>query len=57
MVKEINHDNKKYYQCEECLMYYLYKDIAKRCEKFCKKNKACNLDLIKHAVELDNKND
>jgi hypothetical protein len=56
MVKEIKKDGKKYYQCEEYLMYYLDKNIAKKCEVFCKKNKACNLDLIKHAVELDNKN-
>tara|TARA_Y100000310_G_C20509712_1_gene728202 strand:+ start:259 stop:558 length:300 start_codon:yes stop_codon:yes gene_type:complete len=53
MVKEIEQNGKKYYQCEECLMYYLGKDIADRCEKFCAENRACNLDLIKYAVELD----
>jgi len=36
-------------------MYYLEKSISKKCELFCKKNKACNIDLIKYAVEIDSK--
>jgi len=53
MVKQITHNNKTYFQCEECKMYYENRDIAEKCEKFCRENKACNTNLIKHAVELD----
>jgi len=53
MVKEVEHRGKKYYQCEVCKMYYLDKELAEKCEKHCREKKACNLEIIKHAVELD----
>lgn len=47
MVKKI--DN--LYKCEECGLHYEKEDIAKDCEKFCRENHACNLEIIKNAVE------
>lgn len=47
MVKKV--DN--LYQCEECMMNYEDEEIAQRCEEFCKANHACNIEIIKHAVE------
>jgi hypothetical protein len=38
------------FKCKECGLVYLEEQIAIRCEKFCKKNHGCDLDLIKHAV-------
>lgn len=53
MVKEIEHKGKKYYQCEACKMYYETREIAQKCEDFCNKNNACNIEIIRHAVELE----
>ena len=43
--------NKDLYQCEECKMHYEEEKIAKECEEFCIANNACNIEIIKHAVE------
>ncbi len=50
MVKEIE-DNGKCFQCEECGFYYKTKTLAGKCEDFCKKHKACNQDIVKHAIK------
>jgi len=42
---------KQIYQCPECGLHYLDKALAKKCENFCKKNKACSLELAKHSTE------
>lgn len=52
MIMEIGNRGKTYFQCSECGLYYKNKDMAKKCENFCKKYKSCNLDIIKHAVKL-----
>ena len=46
MVKKIGDK----FKCKECGLVYLEEQIAIRCEKFCKKNHVCDLDLIKHDV-------
>lgn len=48
MVKE---DKNKLYCCEECGMKYKNLKIALKCEKWCKANKSCNLDIIKYAIQ------
>ncbi len=53
MVKKITHNKKEFYQCEECKMHYNTDKLAGECEGFCKKNNACNTEIIKHAVQLD----
>ena len=53
MVKEITKNGKKYYECEACnMMYYESKEMAQKCEDFCNKYKSCDLEIIKHAVEI-----
>lgn len=49
MVKE-DKKNKLYY-CGECGMKYKNYKTALKCEKWCSKNKSCNLDIIKYAVK------
>ena len=40
------------YFCEEChLVYYDYKKACE-CENWCKKHKSCNLEFIKHSINL-----
>jgi len=50
MVKEILKNNKKVYQCEECKFIYKEKKWAEKCQKWCKKNHSCNIEIIKNAV-------
>lgn len=51
MVKEVEKNGKKYYQCEMCKFYYETKELADKCEAFCKKHNSCSLEIIKHAVK------
>ena len=53
MVKEAVKNNKTYYQCTECEMFYLDKAIALKCEAWCRKNKSCNIEIIKNAVKVE----
>jgi len=50
MVKEIIVENKKVFVCEECGLGYLDASLAKNCEEYCSKHRACSLEIIKNAV-------
>ena len=50
MVKEIQKEDKKLYQCEECGFRYEEKEWAEKCESWCKKYKSCNLEITKYAI-------
>ena len=39
------------YYCDACEMAYVDEKKAFECEDFCKKNKACNIDIIKYAIK------
>ena len=52
MVKIVRNKGKLYYSCEECNFTYKDNETAKMCEKWCKKYKSCNLEIIKDAVKL-----
>lgn len=43
----------KLYQCPECGLHYRDKAMAGKCEAFCKKYKACSMEIAPHAVEND----
>ncbi|MEK6835936.1 MAG: hypothetical protein AABX55_02840 [Nanoarchaeota archaeon] len=43
---------KQYYQCEECGLNYMTKELAEKCQAFCKKYKSCSLEITKHAVKI-----
>jgi len=57
----------KIYFCPECGLKYQRKELARKCESWCKKHKSClprlvakrllrgNLEIIKHAIG-DNQN-
>ncbi len=49
MVKEIKKIGKTLYKCEECGFLYAGRNWAEKCEKYCKDNKSCNLEITKHA--------
>ena len=52
MAKEINFEGKIVYKCMKCGWMYRDKDIANKCESWCKKHKSCNLELAKYAIKL-----
>ena len=52
MVKTVSKPKGKYYFCEECNFAYSSKDIAAKCEKWCAEHHSCNLEITKHAVDL-----
>lgn len=51
MVKEVQKKGKKYYECCTCNFVYKDRKHASDCEKFCNKNKSCNIEIAKHAVK------
>lgn len=51
MVNIIQKDNEEIYQCEECGLKYEGKEIAEKCQAWCKEYKSCNLDIIKYAIK------
>jgi hypothetical protein len=55
MVKEKTINGEKYYQCEICKFYYKTKDLAQKCEDFCKKHNACSIEITRHSVQIDKK--
>lgn len=40
----------KLYTCPECGLSYKEKELAKKCEAWCKEHHSCNLTITKHAV-------
>ncbi len=51
MTKSVQENGKALYQCEECGLKYVEKEIAEKCEAWCNEHKSCNLDIIRHAVK------
>lgn len=39
------------YQCEACSMWYETRDLAERCEAFCREHDACDPEIIAEAVD------
>ena len=40
----------KLYTCPECDLSYKEKELAKKCEAWCKKHNSCNLEITKHSI-------
>ena len=53
MVKQETKNDKTYFMCEECNMYYKTKDLAEKCESHCRDKHACDTEITKYAVQLD----
>ena len=54
MVKEVEREEKKYFQCEVCEFFYETRELAQKCEDFCNDHQACSVEITKHAVSLEN---
>ena len=53
MGKTTNYKQNNIYVCSECKMKYYDEETAKRCQAWCRKNKSCNLDIIRYAIKED----
>lgn len=51
-MKEENREN--LYQCPECRLHYKDKELAEKCEAWCKENKTCNVEIMKQSEEHKN---
>lgn len=52
MVKEIREGGKAYYACEECGFAYETRELAQKCQNWCREHHSCSLEITKHAVNL-----
>lgn len=50
MVKIIQKQSKKLYQCDECGFKYAEKEWAEKCEAWCKEHQSCNIEIIAHGT-------
>lgn len=42
---------KEPYRCEECGFHYENREMAEKCEAWCKEHHSCNLEITSHALE------
>jgi len=42
---------KDYYVCEECGFAYKEDSWAEKCQKWCKENQSCNIEITEHAIQ------
>ena len=53
MVSKVKFGNISGYQCDDCRLKYKEKNIAEKCEKWCKKHHSCNLQITKNAINKE----
>ncbi len=41
----------KLFKCKECDLKYDNIEWRDKCEKWCKENRSCNLDIIKYSIK------
>lgn len=52
MTEEKNLDGAIVYKCMKCGFLYAKKKDAVDCENWCRKNRSCNLDIVKRAIKV-----
>ncbi len=53
MVKELRKDDVTLYICEACGFAYKEKELAEKCQHWCRQYQSCNLEITQHAVLLE----
>ncbi len=38
------------FRCPECGLRYPNKELARKCEAWCREHQSCNIEIIKHAI-------
>ena len=52
MVKEMKKDEESFHICEACGFAYKEKELAQKCENWCKERHSCSMEITKHAVKI-----
>lgn len=52
MVEEKKVNGMNYFKCSACGFFYKERQLAQKCEDFCKEYKSCNLEITKNAVKV-----
>ncbi len=52
MVKEMKKDEVYLHICEACGFAYKEKELAQKCENWCKERNSCSMEITKHAVKI-----
>lgn len=50
MVIELKEKKKTYYACGICKFVYETRELAQKCEDFCRAYNSCSLEITKHAI-------
>lgn len=50
MIKEIEIEGRKYYECGVCSLDCTEREWAEKCDQWCSTHQSCNLEVIKHAA-------
>lgn len=50
-MEEKTKNNKDLHRCKECGLHYKGKELAEKCENWCREHKTCNLEITKQAEE------
>jgi transposase-like protein len=53
MVKIIQREEEKLYQCESCGFHYRVQEQASACETWCHAHKTCSMEITKDSVEKE----
>ncbi len=53
MVKKVKRKGEVLYVCEVCGLAYEEKKWAEKCQEWCQEHESCNLEIIEHAVPLN----
>jgi len=51
MVQETNLEGQIVFKCEKCGWMYRDKSIAEKCENYCEKHRACNIEYQRFAIK------
>lgn len=52
MVNKIEKKGRVYFQCDRCKFVYKTENLAEKCENYCRKYKACSLEITKNAINI-----
>ncbi|MFB6115386.1 MAG: hypothetical protein ABEK04_03760 [Candidatus Nanohalobium sp.] len=51
MVKKEKFEGEEAFKCEECGMHYQEKDLAEKCERYCREKGMCNSEITEKSLE------
>jgi hypothetical protein len=52
MAEETNFKGKIVFKCLKCGWFYRDKELAEKCENWCRNHNSCNIEIAKHAIKI-----